>query len=584
MHFGKIDVVVKSEGIIRPNEQISTVKNGYTGIIEKVNTRDGESVEEGDILYTIKHTELLTEKEYITKQIEEATNNLQLLEKYKQSVKEDKNYFADIPEEEEYYTKFLNYYINYKSTEKGMNYSKEELGLNLVQTSRQFNDAIKEKSRIQKLKESIKKGKNLFGKQGTELEYRNIYDKFISDCKSLNLQYDKKKLEIDESTTEEGVINSIEYYNKKMEGLTTLQQSIKQNSNKFLEDNSYRLQYEEYRTKLSELESDYTKAKEDYEVNLELRDYGVSEWEVSQSKLAMNKAYNAISNYKNNYSSNLKSQITELKKTLKELSLSKENTLSKDVLYKNNESDRKEAIKNFELKYITELDSKNSDLTEAIQGLKENEENLNLQDGKDYIYKEEGGTQRAGNLLAIKNNELQITISGIKELKDQLTELEVTLKKLNETIDKCVVKAKMNGIINTNMELVPGDMLSEGTEVLTIIPADNSRYKVNVYVSNSDIGKIKEGMDIKCNVYALPNKEYGYLTGKIASISKDIKVDSENTSGYYFVEAALDNKKLYDYNGKEANLKAGMGCQAQIITGNKSILTFVLEKLDFLTS
>lgn len=37
MYFGKIDVVVKSEAILRPNDQVATVINTYAGTLEIVN-------------------------------------------------------------------------------------------------------------------------------------------------------------------------------------------------------------------------------------------------------------------------------------------------------------------------------------------------------------------------------------------------------------------------------------------------------------------------------------------------------------------------------------------------------------------
>ena len=138
----------------------------------------------------------------------------------------------------------------------------------------------------------------------------------------------------------------------------------------------------------------------------------------------------------------------------------------------------------------------------------------------------------------------------------------------------------MSGSVNSNIELVEGDNLPAGAEVLNIIPENDSKYKASIYASNAEIGKLKNGMKVKFNVYALPNSEYGYLTGTITSISKDLKVDANSGSAFYLVEAGLDNNKLYNPQGQEADLKAGMSCQAQMITENKRILIYLLEKID----
>lgn len=584
MYFGRIDVVVKSEGILRPNEQVSTIVNEYGGTLEEVRIENGDTVSAGDILYIIEHEELITEKDFLKNQINDISTNIDLLEKYKSSIKADENLFRDIPAEEEYYTKFLSYHLNYKMTEKGIDYSEEERLLNIKLATRQLSDSKLEQASLDKLKQSIKTGKNLFSRQGGELKYYNLYEKYVSDYKSINLQYDKKKQEIDLSTTGQGVVNSLEYYNEKIKGLKDLQRSVNDNKSYFTEETSYSMEYDNYKMKMAELKADYYQAKEDYEINLELKDYGISEWEINQSKLIMEKADKAVKTYKTNFQAELKSQIAELTKTKKELNLSKKNTLSKKTLYQQNESERKNAVDNFDLEYVTQLDIKNSALKENITNLEGEKETLKLQGEKEFVYDSKDGNEEAGNLLYLKNTELQTTINELQEQKEQLAELEKSFSKVEEAIKSSIVCAQISGTVNSEIELVKGNQLPSGTEVLDIIPDNDSKYKVNIYVSNGDIGKMKEGMGIKCNVYALPNKEYGYLTGTVSKISKDIKVDRENTTGYYLVEADLDNTTLYDDSGKPAELKAGMGCQAQTITGNKNILTFVLEKLDFIKS
>ena len=142
------------------------------------------------------------------------------------------------------------------------------------------------------------------------------------------------------------------------------------------------------------------------------------------------------------------------------------------------------------------------------------------------------------------------------------------------------MKAQMTGVINSNVELVEGDYLSSGIQVLSILPKDSGMYKAYIYVNNQDIGKLEVGMGVKFNVYAYPNTDYGYLTGEITKISEDLKVDSSSSTSYYLVEAALDSVEMIDDHGNSAQLKSGMACNAKIITERESILKFVLDKLN----
>lgn len=578
MYFGHIDVVVKSEGMIRPNNQVATVANTFGGTLESVNIVDGAYVQEGDILYIIEHNDLLTEYAYYNDQLSDTVENLSLLNKYKESIEAGVNYFENDPEEEEYFLKFQGYYINYEMMENDYTYSDKELELNMSSVSDQLK-LLQEKLNYNKiLKNAITQNKNLFAKSGDELVYYILYLKYVSDYDALVEQYKSAKTEIDLSTTEEGLVNSYDYYTSMLEGLKLLTASIEGEDDLFETTSSYSLQYEEFVSKNTELSTAYEQAKEAYEINKELEGLAVTEWEVQQSKIAMEEAQRAIDVYKVSFTASITTNITEVKKQREEIKLAKDNTLNKDDLYDQNRSDKIAATTNYKLKYIIELDSTITTLKENIETLESNKSNLELQGEKNYLLEDQNNQQ--GSIAKYKNNELSTTITNINTYTDQQNELEANIDKLTTQIDSAVVKATRSGVVNSSVELVEGDILSSGIEVLTIIPEEDSQYKVSIYVSNANIGKLSEGMEVKFNVYALPNSEYGYLTGMITKISKDLKVDSNNTSGYYLVEANLDAKTLYDVKGDKADLKAGMACQAQMITESKRILTYVLEKIN----
>jgi multidrug efflux pump subunit AcrA (membrane-fusion protein) len=578
MYFGRIDVVVKSEGMLRPNNQVATVVNTYGGTLETVNIEDGSSVQEGDTLYIVEHWDLLTEFEYYEEQLSETDRNLDFLNKYKQSVEDGINYFAETSDEEEYFLKYQGYAINYGLMENDFLYSDKERELNLNTISDQL-DFLKSKLiYIDTLKQAINQNKNQFENSGKEQEYYNLFLKYQSDYDSLTVQYNNAKVEIDNSTTEEGLVNSLGYYTGVLEGLKQLKASVLKGKSLFKASGSYSLQYEDFVNKKSDLTITYEQAKENYGVNKELEGLAVTEWEVQQSKVAMEEADRATDAYEVNYLANISSNIIEVEKSIKEITLSKENTISKDKLYEKNDKDKLAALDNYKLKYIVELDNSMASLTENITSLEANKSNLELQDEKTFLVKEEDC--REANLVEYKNNELRTAISNINTYSDKKSELQANIDKINSQIDGAIVKATKTGVVNSYIELVEGDILSNGTEVLTIIPEEDKEYKASIYVSNEDIGKLGTGMKAKFNVYALPNSEYGYLTGTVTNISKDLKVDPKSGSGYYLVEAEVDNKAFYDSQGNKALLKAGMACQAQLITENKRILTYVLEKID----
>lgn len=555
MYFGKIDVVVKSDGMIRPNNQVSTVVNTYGGSLKAVYIEDGSSVKEGDTLYVIDHKDLDTELSYYRGQLTDTKNSLKMLNKYKKSVENGINYFTDNSEEEEYYIKCELYLTNYKMMQNSLNDSSKESKLDSGSITEPL-EVLKRKIKYTKtLRTAVDQNKNMFLPFGDEKEYCNNFLLYQNDYNAINNKYINAKMEIDKSTTQEGLVDSFEYYSIMLKGLKTLESSIKKNKNLFDSTNSYSLKYDEYAGKIVDLMAEYKQTRENYDANKALEGLAVSESDVQQSKVIMDKAERAIDEYRASYMNNISSSITEAEKNIKDITLNKKHTISKDKLYKQNEKDRIAALSDFKLKYIVDLDN-------TIDALKDNI------------------TSMETNKVSYRNNELSNTIRNIKSYKDKKNELETNIDKISMQIKSTIVKATMSGFVNSNVELVKDNNLSSGTEVLSIIPKNSSKYKVNIYVSNKDIGRLKQGMKAKFNVYALPNSEYGYLTGKITYISKDLKINSNSDSAYYLVEAELNKNRLYNSKGKEVELKPGMTCQAQIITESKRILIYLLEKIN----
>lgn len=578
MYFGHIDVVVKSEGMIRPNNQVGTIVNTYGGTLLDVKVLDGDYVDEGDILYVIEHKEVLAELEYFENQLYETNESLVMLNKYKNSIEEEVNYFINNEREEEYFLKFQGYMINYELAKKNSSFTMKERELKLESTISDLADSEARLQCMKKLKDSINQNRNLLMKTGIEKEYYNLYQKYINDYNAVIEQFKKVEMDIDSSTTEQGLLDKMDYYNEMLEELELLKLSIEDEENYFDNITSYSLQYDEYINRMEELNDNYQQTKENYEINKLLKGLAVTEWDVEQSKLTMEEAIRGIETYQDSFLGNVISKITEVENNLKELTLTKDNTKSKELLYKLNENEKKAAIENYQLKYVIDLNNNINSQEDSIEALKLNKNSLELQKDTEYYIDSENGLN--GNLVEYRNNELRTTIVNIDNYHSKKRELEANIEKLNAQVNSAVVKATKSGVINTNVDLVKGDVLTSGLEVLTIIPEDDTKYKVNIYVSNSDIGKLKVGMEVKINIYALPNNDYGYVYGKITSISKDLKVDSNNTSGYYLAQASLNETVLYNSKGEELALKAGMACQAQMITESKSILRFVLEKID----
>lgn len=580
MYFGKIDIAVKASGMLRPDEAVNTVVNTVGGGVILSETEDGASVAAGDLLYVIEHEELLTQKAYYEEQKAYYEKQLTGLTTYLNSVKEERDCFGEA--DDEYAARYRSFQTQLDAMRLELQTDAEAGAYSKSYLEEQLAYYEEELAQTKLLLESVRGGKSKFSEKA-DTPYVTRYQMYLSDYKALEQQYADKQREIEHSTGEESLVNSHTYYSEVKEGLDCLIRSVEAEKSYFKEadDSLYANQYRTYEAKRQELLQSYERAEEAYEINKELEGLAVSAWEVEESRLAKEQAYNAYESYQSSTISELKGQLSEVQVKLDEVALNRSALIEKETLLLQNEEAGENALHQFYLKYVVELQNARVSLEENLKTLERQLAEVTYATDKVLIY-ETGEETEYASVRKYKTDEMVAVQQSIASCEASLKEVEVQLTGIEQSVADCYVTAPCSGTINLIQEPVVGNTVAAGTEVLSILPEEGTGYKCLIYVENADVGGLAPGMPVKFNVYSYPNAEYGYVYGTLTKVAKDIRVDSGSGMAYYQAEATVDVEDFVDAAGASVSLKAGMACEAKIITGEKQILRFLLEKLNLL--
>lgn len=151
-YFGEIDIYVKANGVVRPEETVSTITNKVTGRVEEIHYSDGNRVKEGELLYTIDNTQLELQRELIEYELQKAKEELSNLNKLRLSIVDGKNHFnREVKEEQDYYNRYIQY-----ETDLEIELRREEL------SSEKLNTTSNYLSDLELLSRSIIQNQNLF--------------------------------------------------------------------------------------------------------------------------------------------------------------------------------------------------------------------------------------------------------------------------------------------------------------------------------------------------------------------------------------------------------------------------------------
>lgn len=157
----------------------------------------------------------------------------------------------------------------------------------------------------------------------------------------------------------------------------------------------------------------------------------------------------------------------------------------------------------------------------------------------------------------------------IAESQSKLSQAKLTLKyqELRAPVDGVVfdLKAKGRGFVTNSNE-----------PILKVVPTN--ALVAEVYVTNQDVGFVREGMPVDVRIDSFPFSEFGDIKGTLATLGSDA-LPPDQTHQYYRFPARIElESQVLSTAGKEIPLQAGMSVSANIITRKRSVLSIFTDQ------
>lgn len=185
------------------------------------------------------------------------------------------------------------------------------------------------------------------------------------------------------------------------------------------------------------------------------------------------------------------------------------------------------------------------------------------------------------------NNYLDYEISFKHQIESEINTLNTSLKinnsRLKQIEDSLLftkVLAPIDGFIQEIGSFNENDWIQSGQKLCNLIPDDVNFTKAEFLVPAKNAGKIERGMKVEMRFPSLPYHDFGGTCGNITSIDPDV-THKTNGEAYFLIKAPLKKHFLCDKTGKTYPLKVGLQVDARVILSKKTILNFLLEKIDF---
>lgn len=175
--------------------------------------------------------------------------------------------------------------------------------------------------------------------------------------------------------------------------------------------------------------------------------------------------------------------------------------------------------------------------------------------------------------LAEKKRSYQEQLNKAHEVINQLKQ---ELVKLTEKQRQQTLRAPVDGVIQQSSVHTLGGVVTSAQPLMVLVP-ESQQLELDVMILNKDIGFVLPGQAVEVKIDSFPYTRFGTLSGEVKHISLDAMEDQQQ--GLVFpARIRLDSDTL-TVEGKPVRLSAGMSVSAEIKTGRRRVIDYLLSPL-----
>lgn len=202
---------------------------------------------------------------------------------------------------------------------------------------------------------------------------------------------------------------------------------------------------------------------------------------------------------------------------------------------------------------------------------------------QDLIIQQETLKQIQASISALKKQKEQQKQEFKKSVVMQLTEAKGNIQAVRQELKKAAqsnqyhkLYSPVEGVVQQLAVHTIGGVVQSGDALMAIVPADR-KLMVEAKVLNKDIGFVREGQAVEVKLEAFPFTKYGVIEGVVLSIDHDAIQDEDY--GLVYPARISMSKQVIKVNGKEIPVSPGMSLGAEIKTGQRRIIEYVMAPL-----
>lgn len=173
--------------------------------------------------------------------------------------------------------------------------------------------------------------------------------------------------------------------------------------------------------------------------------------------------------------------------------------------------------------------------------------------------------------------ERQDAVGELGTVTAELAQVNEALARATDQVTRLEVTAPVSGFIQNLQVRNPGTVIPAGGVLMEVVPVDDE-LMVEARISTRDVGHVAPGQPVTVKVSSFDFVRYGAVDGVLQTISATTYIDEQTGQPYYKGMVSLAQPHLGE--DPDANrILPGMTVQADIVTGEKTLLEYILKPI-----
>ncbi|KIP90203.1 hemolysin secretion protein D [Pseudomonas moraviensis] len=168
-------------------------------------------------------------------------------------------------------------------------------------------------------------------------------------------------------------------------------------------------------------------------------------------------------------------------------------------------------------------------------------------------------------------------LTQLNEARTDLNKAQATGKALEDRVSRTLVTSPVRGIVNKLLVNTIGGVIQPGSDMVEIVPLDDTLL-VEAKIRPQDIAFLHPGQEAIVKFTAYDYTIYGGLKAQLEQIGADTITDEDKKTTYYVIKVRTERSHL-GTDDKPLLIIPGMVASVDIITGKKSVLSYLLKPI-----